>query len=327
MKRFIILIITLLELFLTASCTKNDFVLPTETTKDVMVTTNIGETYTDFEGMNIKITDVILNGSETELKTDLINNTAYKVMFGEYFEIKKEKNGEWISCQVGDVAFNDIAYLMESGTVSRKTYNLINKFDVSESGKYRLFVECSVYDNEYSRKASECKMWADFTVVNNENAENKSKIMYIDFIPQYIRTNGVNDSTEYPMINIITSTDELKYYYECNRENFFLERRYDHASDSTVGFLDVCDKYDDAFFSNSSLVLIVIEEGSGSVRHNVDNVKFDTNGCLSVNIRYSVPDAGTCDMAQWHIILELSDDFVPKNVNDVFVYMDGNLIT
>ncbi len=65
----------------------------------------------------------------------------------------------------------------------------------------------------------------------------------------------------------------MNSYYNENKEKYSLERREDPASDSTIGFLDACDKYNAEYFEKQILVMVLLEEGSGSVRHNVDNVK------------------------------------------------------
>lgn len=133
-----------------------------------------------------------------------------------------------------------------------------------------------------------------------------------DFEAQYVRTNGYHAGVQYPCITVIRSREELDAYYEANRGLYDLERREGGAS----GFLDACDKYDEAYFDDNALILILLEESSGSVRHEVTDVSRDTDsgGCC-VTIRRRVPDVGTCDMAEWHILVEvrasqLTDDAV-----------------
>ena len=147
---------------------------------------------------------------------------------------------------------------------------------------------------------------------------------FIDFKSQYIRT-GSRTDTKYPIVSIVRSAEELDAYYQINRDRFDLQRRENPAADSTIGFLDACDEYDADFFKNNALVLIVIEEGSGSTRHNVDYVMVDAKGSFYVNICPIVARIGTCDMAQWHIIVAAEKDKVPASADDVLVYYDGEL--
>lgn len=150
---------------------------------------------------------------------------------------------------------------------------------------------------------------------------------HADFEAQYIRTGVRTEITGYPMVSVIHSFDELTAYYAANRERFDLERRQNVASDSTIGFLDACDEYDAAFFESNALVFVVVEEVSGSIRHKVDHVKTDTEGKLCIDIRPIVPEIGTDDMAQWHIIVAIEKNIAPAGAEDVLIYYGGKRTT
>ena len=126
----------------------------------------------------------------------------------------------------------------------------------------------------------------------------------VDFDAQYVRTDGYHENARYPAVTVIRSTIELNRYYHQHKDVYDLERRADPASDSTIGFLDACDRYDDAFFEEESLILVLLEEPSGSIRHRVTAVQKAESGSLTVNISHIVPEIGTDDMAQWHIFVE-----------------------
>ncbi len=142
----------------------------------------------------------------------------------------------------------------------------------------------------------------------------------VDFNVQYIRTGTQNYEGSFPAVTLIHSTDDLTAYYEENKEQFYLERREDPASDTTIGYLDACDKYDNKFFENNALVFVVLEEGSGSTRHNVSTVKVDANGVMYINILSVEPEVGTCDMAYWHIMTEVPKNKAPENQESVVIY-------
>lgn len=127
----------------------------------------------------------------------------------------------------------------------------------------------------------------------------------VEFNAQYIRTNGYVDGVTYPITTVIDSREELDAYYAVNRDTYDMERKEEVASDSTIGFLDAIDQYDDAYFQDNVLVLVLVEEGSGSIRHEVTEVKqMDT--VIEIRIKRDVPEMGTDDMAEWHIMVELA---------------------
>lgn len=146
------------------------------------------------------------------------------------------------------------------------------------------------------------------------------------FSAQYIRTNGYHEGVEYPVVTVIRSAAELNAYYESNKELYSMGRRESAASDSTIGFLDACDKYDDAYFEKQILVLILLEEGSGSIRHEVTDVRTG-GGRMVVSIDTIVPEIGTCDMAEWHIFVEPEAGVDVTCGEAVQVYMDSRNIT
>ena len=113
------------------------------------------------------------------------------------------------------------------------------------------------------------------------------------FNAQYISTNGYSDGAIYPKKKLITSRAELDSYIAANKDS------YDFAH----GFTDTAAKYDDNWFSSHQLLVVVLEEGSGSISHTVAEV----NG-LGVTIQREIPEVTTCDMAEWHILIEVDKD-------------------
>lgn len=142
----------------------------------------------------------------------------------------------------------------------------------------------------------------------------------IPFSVQYIRTNG--ECGNIPHVTAVTSAQQLQKYYEDNKECFDLERRQQVSSDSTIGFLDACDAYTDSFFADNMLLLITLEEGSGSTRHKVTRVETD-----AVYIESVTPEVGTCDMAQWHIMVAVPKSSAMNEAEDIRVIYDGKDIT
>lgn len=158
----------------------------------------------------------------------------------------------------------------------------------------------------------------EITSTTNETVpitdEETSGDAYIDFGVQYIRTDGYSEGEEYPKAFWITSVKELEEYYDLNKEKYFLESIEQPASDRTIGFVDAVKKYDDAFFEKNDLIFALLEEGSGSIRHEVTGVKLLPSHIdriqyyIQPEIKRIVPEIGTDDMAEWHIIIEVSKD-------------------
>ena len=145
------------------------------------------------------------------------------------------------------------------------------------------------------------------------------------FDAQYIRTNGYVDDRSQLYHVVIDSKEELEAYYEANKVLFDLERKEVDYADTTIGFLDACDKYDDAYFERQNLVLIILEEGSGSIRHEITDVRrrWDENGASlgwDITIDQFVPtEFRTADVAQWHLFLEVQMGNVIKDGDDVWI--------
>ena len=145
----------------------------------------------------------------------------------------------------------------------------------------------------------------------------------IHFDAQYIRTDGYHEDVRYPVVRIIRSVRELSEYYEANKEKYDLERRDKAYSDTTVGFPDACGKYDDAYFADHILIMVLLEESSGSNRHTVSSVHMSAGGRCYIFIDRIVPEAGTCDMAEWHILIEPEAGTEIGKESDITVFVDG----
>ncbi len=134
----------------------------------------------------------------------------------------------------------------------------------------------------------------------------------LDINVQYIRTNGITASVDFPSTVIIKTGKQLDEYYEEFKDDFYLERVDKVYSDTTIGFLDACDKYTDEFFNENHLVFVRLREGSGSISHAVTRLTYNENN-LDVRIARHSPEVQTCDMAEWHIILEISNEFTVES--------------
>lgn len=109
-----------------------------------------------------------------------------------------------------------------------------------------------------------------------------------------IRTDGGRDGMVYPFVTVLRSREELADYCRAQGEIFDLES----------GFLDACKLYDDSYFARNDLILICVEEESGSVTHQVTDV-YEENGGWVITVVRHVPQERTDDTAQWHILVEV----------------------
>ena len=143
---------------------------------------------------------------------------------------------------------------------------------------------------------------------------------------QYIRAGIWNGGVVFfPCVRIVQSLQELQDYYTVWHKVFDLERKEQVYVDTTIGFLDACDRYDEAFFEENYLIFVILEESSGSVRHQVAGVTQTEDKKLAISIDRKVPEVCTDDMAHWHIILELSRDALIEKSIDTILYMNGQL--
>lgn len=124
-----------------------------------------GNFHTDFEGVELHAEKIELTADTSELKVYWVNNSKYAIVYGDPYYIEREQNGEWIlCCDSSDLVFTCIGYHLNPGEFREKVYGLNNPFDISIPGKYRIRTDCSVYEKGRGGSATECVLWAEFTV-------------------------------------------------------------------------------------------------------------------------------------------------------------------
>lgn len=138
----------------------------------------------------------------------------------------------------------------------------------------------------------------------------------VPFRAQYVRTDHYLDGAEYPQSRLVRSREELLAFYN----EFLGADSLMRASGPASAVPSEFEFYDEDFFLDRSLIVVRLEEGSGSNRHEVTDVLLDS-GAYLVQITRILPGpgyAGTCDMAEWHILIEIpkaEDDVPPDAVN------------
>ncbi len=114
----------------------------------------------------------------------------------------------------------------------------------------------------------------------------------------FVRSYRQTTKTAYPYIVVIKSTEELKSYYDDNKTVWYFDSKPN--GDDSVSFNEAIKKYDNEFFKENALIFVVTEEGSGSIRYTDVNIDGST-----IRAKKHKPEVYTCDMAYWHIIIEL----------------------
>jgi len=167
----------------------------------------------------------------------------------------------------------------------------------------------------YTREQSIITILRTHDIIKSEEPINMGSQPISNATVQYIRTNGYIDGVNYPQITVISTKNELEQYYEKYKDKYDFFSRESAYTDSATGFVDAMKKYTDDFFADHYLAIILLEEGSGSIRHRVERI--EENGGIVIS-RLS-PEIGTSDMAEWHIIIELDNSFKPEQFSAVFI--------
>lgn len=128
----------------------------------------------------------------------------------------------------------------------------------------------------------------------------KGNVKDVTFNAEYIRTDGsISDAGE-PVIKKITSLKELNDYYTENKENY----NFTDNSELSSSFTTEIDKYDEEYFKNSFLLVVLVQEEGSDIYHKVKSV--NENGKIVIERNLTNHDA--TDIATWHILIELSND-------------------
>ena len=313
MKRIIAYLLAAVMLLSMSGCqTPNPEVAPKDSEP---MNVDIGQAESDYEGVGVQIADAVWGEDGLVLEVDWINRTPYEGVFGAAFTIERKEGERWVTCEsFREPVFIAIAYILPANGTRRESYHVSAFYDISKAGTYRFRSQISI--NDAAENAESCDVWAAFTLGSHEGEPQLVPQKTMDYGVQYIRTGGYHEGDQYPRAVLIRSLQELNAYIEANGDRYYLAQS---------GFQGACGKYDEAYFERGYLVCVLVEEGSGSIRHEVTGSTISSDGTLAIHIQRKVPEVGTCDMAQWHIILEMSKEVKVKDSGSVQVYLDGKL--
>lgn len=120
---------------------------------------------------------------------------------------------------------------------------------------------------------------------------------YYEFTEWEVRTDGYHEGVQYPQVFFIRSRAELDDYIERNKSLYQFE--FAEGGDSYYSFVEAAARYPESWFEDHQLILVLLEEGSGSIRHSLADLS-DTG----LTVIRTVPEVGTDDMAEWHLFIE-----------------------
>ncbi len=288
MKKMLAAVLIMLCVLSMASCADNrqyGAADDTASEDDVVVSQNI-EIGSEIPGYTLHVVDIVDTTEEGHCDCADAIEIFYEDELNEYYFDCTKSEYVWVMDNTGRT--RDVASALNEGLIT------IDSLDY--------------YGIEY------------FTVPKSGTSDAEAYM----FEAQYVRTDGCSADGDYPYHAVIDSKEELMAYYEANKTLFDLERRDTVYSDSTMGFLDACDKYDDRYFDGQNLVLIVLQEGSGSIRPEVTDVRArrDENGVQlgwNITVKSIAPEVVTDDMAHWHLFLEVQMGDIIKDEDAVWI--------
>ena len=116
----------------------------------------------------------------------------------------------------------------------------------------------------------------------------------------FVRTDAISpEAAAEPALTVIDSAAALAAYIETQAGSFDLD---------SASFIEAAAAYageHSAYFEDHLLLLAAWEEPSGSIRHEPGALECGADGAVFTVYRL-VPEAGTCDMAGWHALIECS---------------------
>lgn len=249
--------------------------------KDVTVNENHGS---DQEGVYLEILSAertLEDGTVLEVRWN--NETDKDVLYGSSFGIQRLVGNTWVKVKARpNVAFTMEAYRLKAHSTATKTYQLDWAYNLSASGTYRLTTEYSFWDSEPDERFN---LWVQFQVGNT---------------PEAGEQNGLQDT------EVIEITEQ-------NCLSSIRIRDWETWKGQYRDTYDAAGQYRSSFFRDKDLLLILLGEGSSSVRHKLLKTEY-ADGILSVWIEKKVPKAMTMDITRWYLLVPLEKDLEVKDV-------------
>ncbi len=232
----------------------------------------------DFDYISMKVIESTITADGLSL--DFASEAERELIYGSFYAIEVKLDGKWYQLPYvyegeGQIGWDDIAYIVPAEGSSRWSTDWKWLYGSLSEGSYRIVKVVYDYNEEGENKS--CYLAAEFTVSDG-----------ID----YVRTDGYVDGAKYPVVTLINDTAALKDYISSN------EGTYNFESEELKS---VSARFDEEYFKENALVLVLLEENSGSIRHEITGISDDG----VIGLTRSLPEMGTDAMAQWHIFIEI----------------------
>ncbi len=99
---------------------------------------------------------------------------------------------------------------------------------------------------------------------------------------------------------VVDSLADLHGFFETHQGVIDFDTSYGGDNPS---FSVLAEQYDEGFFETNGVIILIIDEGSGSIRHHVKGLEVNED-MLMILLEREVPETGTDDMATWLIVIE-----------------------
>ena len=229
-----------------------------------------------------------LDNENCSADISVVNDSGRKIRFGEDFYFQRKSGSQWKSVESinGESAWNTVMFTAESKGELSWTIHWKSRFGVLGEGQYRIVKP--YYSGNSKTEDAYCI--CEFEV-KKDGSSLQPALKTAAFKASCHRVSWM-DHDEWPACYVFTDSTSLSRYY--------LSQPVNDAEEAKKAI----SAYDDAWFSEHQLIVVPVDEGSGSIRHEVALV---TKGRIVINRKS--PEIGTCDMASWRIFIEVDKGF------------------
>ncbi len=248
-------------------------------------------------------------GDEKYLEFEITNKTETTLLYSEYYSLhyclKSDKELELVKPK-RELAFDDVLHTVFIGNSAKIRVDL-SDYDLSRTGKYQLWKDYYLEDSK-----DQYFIIITFEITNKTIADILFNSVYVDagyseegltaLYSEYINKNSeptISSYREAPLIKI-ASLSELEEFKEKYKSYFSFNNGYDEI----LSFEEACKTYKADFFKKRTLFICYIIDGSGSVRHKTESVRY-SDKTLTFNIKAEMPEIGTCDMCGRFLLIDI----------------------
>lgn len=158
----------------------------------------------------------------------------------------------------------------------------------------------------------------DVTPPPKDDSQTQTPLAEKELISGYnvslVKTHDYTDALNFPHIAVIKTQEELEAYLSKKAEfiGYYNEITPEDLTGKTGNlFGDDLNLSTADFFDENFLVIVIMEENSGSISLSFEGVEW-ADDTLNIDITRNVPEIGTDDMAQWQLFLTLPAEYIDK---------------